>query len=186
MKTVWLNTLAWVGAIFAAMILAFATPTSSSVMGRLPSVMVTRPDQQTISLQANLPADRTLALIGFDRSHRADLDSWIAGLGLTGSTAIPWIRMPVLNDPGDPASRRALEERLRDRYANDPSRASVLPVITDRAAFTRSAGLAGANKAYVVVINRQGDVLARVEGEFTKEKAQTLRETLADDQAYGF
>jgi len=186
MKTVWLNTLAWIAAILAAMTLAVATPTTSSVMGHLPSLMVTRLDQQTMPLQAGFSADRTLALIGFHGSHRADIESWIKGLCLTRSNAIPWVRMPVLNDPGDAAGRQAIEDRLRARYADDPSRASILPVITDRAAFTRAAGLASTDKVYAVVVNRQGEVLARVEGEYNPEKAQMLREALADEGVYGF
>lgn len=186
MKPVWLNTLAWLVAILAAMTLAVATPTVSSVMGRLPALTVTRLDQQPMPLQAGLSADRTLALIGFSKDHRGDIDSWIKGLGLTRSDAISWVRMPVITDPGDAAGRQAIEERLRTRYANDPTRASVMPVITDRAAFSRAAGLASTDKAYAVVINRQGEVLARVEGEYNPEKAQTLRATLFDDGPYGF
>ena len=187
MKSVWLNTIAWIGAILAAATLAVATPTSSSVMGRLPAALtVTRLDQQTIPLLAGFPAERTLALIGFHKNHGADIESWIKGLCLTGSSAIPWVRMPVLNDPGDAAGRLAIEDRLRTRYANDPSRTSVLPVITDRAAFTRAAGLSSTDKAYAVVVNRQGEVLARVEGEYDPAKAETLRETLADENALGF
>ncbi len=187
MKTVWLNTLAWVAAILGAVTLAVATPTESSVMGRMPSLMVTRLDQQTVPLQDGLTAERTLALIGFHGSHRADIESWIKGLSLVGSNTIPWVRMPVLNDPGDAAGRQAIEERLRSRYANDPSRDAVLPVITDRAAFSRAVGLSSTDKAYAVVINRQGDVLARVEGEYNPEKAQMLRETLADEgRTFGF
>lgn len=184
MKTVWINILAWVAAILAAMTLAIATPTESSVMGRLPDLMVTRLDQQTLPLQNGLPADRTLALIGFHGSHRADIESWIKGLRLGQDQSIAWVRMPVLKDPGDAAGRAAIENRLRTRYADDPTRASVLPVITDREAFSRSAGLAGTEKAYAVVVNRQGDILARVEGEYDAAKAQTLRETLEDDSAF--
>jgi hypothetical protein len=186
MKSVWLNTIAWIGAILAAATFAVATPTESSVMGRLPSLMVTRLDQQTIPLLAGFPAERTLALIGFNNSHRADIESWIKGLCLTRSDAIPWVRMPIVNDPGDAAGREAIETRLRTRFANDPSRASVLPVITDRAAFSRAVGLSGTDKAYAVVVNRQGEVLARVEGEFDAAKAETLRGTLKDEGVLGF
>jgi hypothetical protein len=147
---------------------------------------VTRLDQQTVPLLAGFPAERTLALIGFHNAHRADIESWIKGLCLTGSNAIPWVRMPVLNDPGDAAGRQAMEQRLRTRYADDPTRASVLPVITDRAAFSRAAGLASTDKAYAVVVNRQGEVLARVEGEYDPSKAETIRATLKDDAILGF
>ena len=187
MKSVWLNTIAWIGAILAAATLAVATPTVSSVMGRLPAALtVTRLDQQTVPLLAGFPAERTLALIGFHNSHRTDIESWIKGLCLTGSSAIPWVRMPVLNDPGDAVGRQAMEQRLRTRFADDPTRASVLPVITDRAAFSRAAGLASTDKAYAVVVNRQGEVLARVEGEYDPSKGETIRATLKDEGILGF
>ena len=53
--------------------------------------------------------------------------------------------------------------------------AKLLPVFTDRASFVRSAGLNGGNQLSVVIVNRQGEVLARVNGAFDPEKAQTLR-----------
>jgi hypothetical protein len=40
------------------------------------------------------------------------------------------------------------------------------------------AGQAGSEHAWVLVIGRDGQVLARVEGEFSAEKGQALRETL--------
>ena len=54
----------------------------------------------------------------------------------------------------------------------------LVPVFTDRDQFIRSAGLAGTDQVYAVVINREGDVLARAGGEFDADKASSLRETL--------
>ena len=53
-----------------------------------------------------------------------------------------------------------------------------MPVFTDRADFVRAAGLVTTDQSYAVVLNRRGEVLARVEGQFDAEKARTLRETL--------
>ena len=52
------------------------------------------------------------------------------------------------------------------------------PVFADRDHFIRSAGLAGTEQVYAVMVNREGEVLARVGGAFDADKASKLRETL--------
>ncbi|MDO8278581.1 MAG: hypothetical protein Q7T63_10685 [Burkholderiaceae bacterium] len=178
MNKIWMNTLIWVLATMAALVLAFATPSDTLVMGRLPSMTVQKLDRQEIALPAGLPGERTLALIAFHGSHRADIESWVHGLRLHSTPSIAWVRMPVLRSPTDAADRSALETRLIARYPNAGDRDKLVPVFTDRAAFVRSAGLASTDQAYAVVVNRRGEVLARVGGQFDESKAQALRETL--------
>ncbi len=178
MKNVWLNTLAWFGAVMLAFSFAAAAPTESGVMGRLPALQTKLLDQRPINLPQDLSGERTLALISFQRSHRADVESWISGLQLRADTSIHWVRMPVLADPGSTAGRSEVENRLRLRYGAGAGNATVVPVFTDREAFVRAAGLNGTEQAYAVVLNRRGEVLARVAGRFDPAKAETLRETL--------
>lgn len=99
-------------------------------------------------------------------------------MNLRNDPSITWMRMPVVNDPGTPVGRSAVENRLLSHYTADTERAKLVPVFTDRASFVRSAGLGSTDQVYAVVVNRQGEVLARVEGQFDADKAQTLRETL--------
>lgn len=178
MNQLGLNMLWWPLAALLALVLAVVGPNESSVMGRLPALTAKRLDQRTVVLPGGLDAERTLALIGFDRRHRAEIESWIEGLNLHHDSAIAWVRMPVLNDPGNPAERQAIESRLLSRFNSPWERARLLPLFTDREAFIRAAGLSGSEHAHAVVFNRQGEVLARVEGPFDPDKAQSLREHL--------
>lgn len=178
MRTIWINTLAWVAAVAAALALAFAAPNETSVMGRVPSIVAKRLDQQSISLPEGLPAGRTLALVAFNRGHRGEIDSWIQGLQLRQDASIPWVRMPVLNDPGNEGGRLAIENKLLSRHTSDADRARMVPVFTNRDAFMRSAGLTSTDHAYALIIGRNGEVLARVEGMYDEDKALALRETL--------
>lgn len=179
MKTSMLtNVLAWVGAILAAVILAVATPSESLVMGKMPVLMAKRLDQHPVQLPEGFAAERTLALIGFSSKHRPDIESWIEGLQLDRDRSIPWVRMPVINDPGTPAARDKLDEHLRTRYADIRARENVMAVVTERSAFVRAAGLTSTDQMVAAVINRNGDVLARVTGAYDPDKAQSLRETL--------
>ena len=187
MKAIWISTIAWLAAVAAALALAFAAPSESSVMGRLPSIEAKRMNQQSISLPAGLPAGRTLALVAFQRAHRGEIDSWIQGLQLDRDTSITWLRMPVLNDPGNATDRSAMESRLLARHPGEKERSRLVPLFTDRDAFIRAAGLSSTDHVGVLVIDRDGQVLARVEGHYDQDKALALRETLlAQARLQGF
>ena len=95
MKAVWMNTLAWALAVAAALGLALAAPSESTVMGKLPSIMAKRLDQRPVSLPQGLTADRTLALITFNKGQAPVIESWIHGLQLHKDPSIAWLRMPV-------------------------------------------------------------------------------------------
>lgn len=170
---------AWLGAAAIALAMAFASPSETSVMGRLPAFMSQNLMRKPVTVPADLPSDRTLALITFQRSQRAQAESWVTGLNLKNDPSIPWLRIPVVNDPGTRKGRDDVENRLLQHYTGETERSKLVPLFTsDRASFARSAGLKSIEQSYAVVVNRDGDVLARVEGEFSPEKAETLRETL--------
>ena len=174
MKSIWTPTLAWLAAVSAALVFAIAGPNESNVMGRLPELTVKRLDQQRIVMPRGLTADRTLALVAYSKAQRGEIQSWIQGLRLDKDSDIAWIKMPVFNDPEDEDVRDAVERKLLAH----PHRERIVPVFTDRQAFIRAAGLSGPERASVLVLNRDGKILARAEGRFDENKAQALRETL--------
>ena len=74
MKTISFQVLAWLAAVTVALLLAWAAPTESAMMGRLPSLNAKRLNQQPIALPQELPGHRTLALVGFQRGHRGEIE----------------------------------------------------------------------------------------------------------------
>jgi hypothetical protein len=184
MKRTFSYIFAWLAAAGVAFGLAFASPNEASVMGRLPVLMAKTLNRKPVMIPEGLVADRTLALITFQKGQRPQIDSWINGLNLKGDASISWLRMPVIEDPGNLSARAATENKLLLHYTGESDRAKLVPVFTDRASFIRSAGLNGTDQAYAVVINRNGDVLARAEGEFDETKAAALRETLHESSKF--
>lgn len=172
------TTLAWVAAAGAGVGFAIWYPTEASVMGQLPAHNTQSLNRTPVSLPEGLPSDRTLALVTFHREQRSQADSWIEGLNLKNDASISWVRIPVLGEPNTPNAKSEAETRLLGRYTADIERAKMLPMFMDKAAFARAIGLKNTEQGYAVVFNRQGEVLARVEGPFDANKAQILRETL--------
>ncbi|MDO9403736.1 MAG: hypothetical protein Q7T87_06885 [Polaromonas sp.] len=177
-------SLAWLAAVGVAFALAFASPNEASVMGRMPPFMAQTLNRQPLAVPDGLAAERTLALINFRKGQRPDIESWVQGLGLQRDTGIAWLRMPVLKDPGTASGRNAVETKLLAHYQVPAERARLVPVFTDTDSFMRSAGLTRSDRVYAVVINRHGDILARVEGEYDADKADALRETLLQTDSF--
>lgn len=172
---------AWVLAATVAFLLAFTAPTELQVMGHLPTFFSHNLKQQPITLPQGLPSDRTLALITFKRGQRPQLDgwvNWVKTLNQDGPVAVNWMRVTVVNDPGTERARGEVWTRLLEKYTDDAERANFVPVFTDHASFVRAFGASGTDQVMAVVLNRQGDVLARAEGPFDADKAQSLLETL--------
>ena len=176
----WKDILTWVGAVTVAMLLAFVGPSEHQLTGAVPPLAAQDLNRQPLQLPAGLPSERTLALIGFQRAHAVALDTWVRGLGLREDAQVDWLRMAVVNDPGDDQAREALQSRLQARYPNPMDRAHLVPVFTDRDAFVRAAWLPNAEQAYAVVLSRAGQVLARADGAFDEDKARALLNALRD------
>ncbi len=176
MKPIWTYPLAWLAVVVAALVLAVAAPRGHPAIGRLPAAVgQTLVQKPAVLAQGD---ERILALITFHRNQRPEVESWISGLQLQQDRSISWIRMPVINDSGDPGRRAAAEGKLRVHYASAQERANLVPVFTDRAAFVQSAGLRDIDHAHVLVLNRNGEVLARVAGAYDADKARIVRDTL--------
>jgi hypothetical protein len=177
-KTIWTPTLAWLAAASVAFMFAFAGPKESNFLGHVPTLKAKRLDQQSVVLPHSLEADRTLVLVAFRRTQRDEIDSWIRGLDLHQNSPIAWFKMPVLDDPGSEVARSNIESRLLERHQTESDRSRLVPVFTNREAFLRAAAMSDAEHAWVLVLNRKGEVLARAQGAFDQQKAEALRETL--------
>ena len=168
----------WLAATGIAAALAFATPTETRVMGQLPGFMAQTLARRPMTVPQDLPSDRTLALITFNRTQKEHAEAWIEGMHLRQDRSIAWLRMPVVNDPGTDQGRDEIQSRLLGRYPLDDERANMLPVFTNRENFVRAAGRRGTEQVVALIVNRRGEVLARAEGRFEPGKAASLRETL--------
>ncbi len=177
-STFWTPFLGWMAAACGALGLAFAAPNDHTVLGRVPQITAQRLDQRPMVLPDGLPGQRTLAIVVFRKSQRDEARSWIDGMQLRRDTSISWIKMPVYDDKASEQGRREIVQGLLARYAAHSDRAVMVPVFADREGFIRAARLSGADHASVLVLDRNGTVLAKAEGLFDEDKGQALRATL--------
>jgi hypothetical protein len=177
-RKVWTPVLGWVAAIGAAFALAIAAPSESSLLGKLPILQGKRlHDSTPVTLPQAFTSDRTIAIVVFKKSQQDEAQRWVDGMGLEQDASIAWVRLPVFKD-GDETVRRTKEEQLLARYPSTVDRSRMVAVFTDKEALVRAAGLETTDHASVLVLDRQGNVLAKAQGEFDPAKAQALRQTV--------
>ena len=176
--TIWTPVLGWVAAIGAAFAFALAAPSESGLLGKFPRFTAKRMHDQTpVVLPQQLPSDRTLAVVVFRTSQQNEAQGWIDGLNLNRDSSIAWVRIPVFSDRNDEAQRRTKEALLLARFPSDDERSRMMAATTDKQALVRAAGLADTEHVSLLVLDRDGNVLAKAQGPYDEAKAQALRQT---------
>lgn len=128
---------------------------------------------KTFNLPQDLPADKTLVLIAFEREQQVVLDSWSQGLDLLNSQ-IPWIEVPVISTPYILGSF-FINSGMRRGIPNPKVRERVITLYTDREAFAKSMGIEyNQQEAFVAVVDRSGKNLGIVKGYFDENKAKEI------------
>jgi hypothetical protein len=130
-----------------------------------------------IELPASPPAERTVLLLGFRRSHQADFELWRTELGPQRHDGeVDWLELPFLDVPGllegiiGGAMNRSISDPVvRDRFA--PVWASADPV--------RDALHIATDQQMVLVVVRAGEVTLRLDGPPTAQARADLAAALS-------
>lgn len=138
---------------------------------KLPATAVQSLDDNPVMLPRDLPSDRTLVLVAFEREQKAILDTWIKGLNLVDGKT-PWMELVVVGPQN--AFVHAMIMRGMRREGDDTAlRNHLLPVFSDQDAFAAAMGVS-VKSAYAVMLDRAGHVLAISQGEYSQPKALAL------------
>ena len=123
-----------------------------------------------VALPRDFPAERTLAVVAFQRWHQARVDQWIARAvaagvppttrGATGPTPVAVLELPVLATRWRPV-RRFIDGGMTAGIGDPDVLARTITVYTDVAAFQRFLAIPSSNDLHALVVDRDGTILAR-------------------------
>jgi hypothetical protein len=146
--------------------------------GRMPVIKTETLSEREVTLPADLPGEKTLVLIAFERVQQKNIDTWVNGLKLKES-ALPWIETPVI-DPQNAFFRALINGGMRGGIPDTAMREKTITLYTDRNAFIKAMALnSGVKSIYAAVVSRAGQVLTLAEGDYSAEKAEALLAALA-------
>lgn len=162
------------GAMTIATTLSFAKMPPA---GQMPVIKTQTLNEHEITLPQDLPGEKTLVLIAFDREQQKNVNTWITGMKL-GDNPFPWVETPVI-EPRDSLSRGFIDASMRMGIRDVAAREKTITLYTDRMAFLKAMGLqSSVETIYVAVVNRAGHVLASADGDYSKEKEAVLVKAL--------
>jgi hypothetical protein len=145
---------------------------------RLPAVTGKDLNGKPWRAPADFPADRTLVILGYEQEQQAAIDTWTAGMGLTkpGNT-LPWIEMPVIDEPGM-VMRWVIDSGMQRGIPDKDARSHVWTAYTDRKAFLKSCGIDSVKEIHVLVVARDGAILAMESGRHSDAAAARILKVL--------
>ena len=148
---------------------------------RLPAVTGKDLNGKPWKAPADFTADRTLVILGYEQEQQAAIDTWTAGMGLTqpGNT-LPWVEMPVIDEPGM-VMRWIIDTGMQRGIPNKDARSHVWTVYSDRKAFLKSCEIDSVNDIHVLVVARDGAILAKESGPHTDEAAARILKALSGE-----
>jgi hypothetical protein len=148
-----------------------------AVLGRMPTVTAESLSEKPFTLPAQLPAERSLVLVAFEREQQTALNTWVAGLNLNDGK-LPWIETPVIAKP-NALVRAFINGGMRSGIQDTAMRDRTITLYTDPVALRKDMGLSGDGKVvWVLVVDRAGQVHAKAEGVYSADKAKPLLEAL--------
>ena len=127
-----------------------------------------------LALPGDFPAERTLAVVAFQRWHQARVDRWIARAvaagvppttrGAAGPISVAVVEVPVLSSQWRPV-RRFIDGGMTAGIGDPDVLARTVTVYTDVAAFQRSLVILNSDDVHALVVGRDGAILARGHGD---------------------
>lgn len=145
---------------------------------RLPAVTGKDLNGKPWKAPAEFPADRTLVILGYEQEQQAAIDTWTAGMGLTKpANSLPWVEMPVIDEPGM-VMRWIIDAGMQRGIPGQAARSHVWTAYTDRKAFLKSCGIDSVTDIHVLVVARDGAILAMETGRHTDAAAARIAKVL--------
>lgn len=130
---------------------------------------------------ADFPAERTLVILGYEQEQQAAIDTWTAGMRLAEpESRLPWIEMPVIDEPGF-VMRWIIDTGMQRGIPGKDARSHVWTVYTDRQAFLKSCGIDSVREIHLLVVKRNGEILAMESGAYDEAAAARLLAVLRQE-----
>jgi hypothetical protein len=146
---------------------------------QFPTVSGLNLQRQELTLPQDFQGERSLVLIAFRQWHQTQVDTWIP-LARQLEAAHPglfYYELPTIQRL-NVLARTFVNEGMRAGIPDPVARERTITLYLDKRAFRQALQLPGEESIYVLLLDRQGQVLWRAEGAFTPDKGESLASVL--------
>jgi hypothetical protein len=151
--------------------------TVSAVAAVFPPIESENLLKEAVRLPEQLPADRSLLIMAFQREQQENVETWIHGMHLENSP-LPWLEIPLIDNPGM-LGRWFINSGMRSGIPDDYTRAHVISLYPDKAEFLGAIGIEDEGAVYALVVTRKGEIVERIKGDYSPAGAKKIWQALA-------
>ena len=137
--------------------------------------------RQKLVLPAVFSTEFSVLLVAFQQWQQARVDTWLPFLEQLESAQgnLRYYELPVIQKM-NVIARTFVNESMRAAIPNQKARERTITVYLDKRDFRRSLAMASEDDIYILLLDRQGQVLWRAEGGFTVAKAEALTSAIEE------
>lgn len=144
-----------------------------------PTVSGSNLERQEFEFPGDFEGDYNLLFVPFKRWHQSIVDTWIPFAQELESNH-PWLvyyELPTI-DERPVLARTFINEGMRAGIPDQKSRQRTVTLYIDTDEFMKATDIADRDDVYVLLVNRDGDIVWRTKGEFTKTKGDELHQVI--------
>ncbi len=145
-----------------------------------PTVEAANLEGKKFTLPKDFEGERNIVTIAFQREQQNDIDTWtplIKQLTDKKGAALHYYELPTIGKFAG-MFRGMINGGMRKGIPDVNARNATITLYLDKATFRKELKLSDEKRIYVLVVDRQGKVLWRNEGTFSKEKGEALAKFL--------
>jgi hypothetical protein len=144
-------------------------------VARFPEVRSKDLNGHSLTLPRDLPAERSVVILGWQRDQQPSIESWAKAMAPSAGSA--WLSVPVI-DTSNGFLKMIINSGMRHGIPNHAWWPHVVALYTRKSEFNQKVGVDSEAQVQALVVDRQGNILERVVGDYTEEGADRLRTAL--------
>ncbi|SEC07926.1 hypothetical protein [Terriglobus roseus] len=152
-----------------------ATALATTDVARFPQVHSKDLNGHAVTLPRDLPGERTVVILGWQRGQQGSIESWAKAMAPSAGSA--WLSVPVI-DTSNGFLKMIINSGMRHGIPNHAWWPHVVALYTKKDRFNQQVGVASEEQVQALVVDRAGNILERVVGDYTEAGADRLRAAL--------
>ena len=148
---------------------------------RFPAVKGSNLLRRKIALPYELQGDFNILFIPFQQWHQRLVDGWVP-MARQVEASFPGVRfyeIPIIQEMNI-FSQTFINEGMRAGIPNPTTREKTITLYLDKVAFRRALDIPDEETIYILVLDRQGNILWRTEGAYSPEKGAALLDAVQE------
>ena len=151
---------------------------------RFPQVTGSNLLRRKVTLPDDLQGEFNILFIAFQQWHQALVDSWVPMARQLEQSfpGVQFYELPVIYKMNF-FSQTFLNEGMRAGIPNPTTRQKTITLYIDKKAFRQALDIPDEDTIWVLVLDRQGNVLWRIDGAYSQEKGDALFKAIQEYSA---